>query len=961
MERLLWVSLLVSQLSLVAGDVYMHNPRGSNDRNCERNANRNNGNRLFNSQNNAAGGYACPRAVGDESMQNEAGDVYFSDVDATTGKSTSFKQNKRLYYYAGSVLPIEWTGQHGCGGNSKISCEIIIQYACEDTLDPRVDNFWPWVTDKAEATSKYYGQQHFRSGNNIAAPRDGVPISADDAATDTITDNVDAAIPNTATTRRFGMQESYDYYQVCQRTERNKGLYTADQLIQRNDRRGTRQNPNGNRNGFECPEERDYYPWWAPSPWIDIAVLTDSGGDDVCYKDSASCTKRCNYYMNNTMNWNTKGYCDVDHTSSTVSVKTSNTKWQTNQWYNNKDACTAAGFKWYAVSHKDNLSLSAKNNFVCAKTQFSRVNQLGNGRNDDIVSQSYTYNSSTGVAEAHVAQGVNANRFIWTIPDIPTVSSQFSSDPSKYFSPNITDAYKSCVLRIRYNISSADFQSWPTDATDAGTSNMVDSRNNSSPGSTSTKTPLHQDPYVYIGVGDLETQGDKFVSLAVNTNQYARTFQDRSYVFSIKPLPTSSASESTLQDTPRIDYTTMKSNIARGGKIYNVNVRGKRGNIVQVYPSVEYDFIPNALALNSYDMVHFQWTGSDYNPRRGCNDGEGGPPDANTFSTSGNADQNPRADRSNIILTAHMATNVPMDYGYDSTSSNYTYKFMKAKQTLLDNAPCYDSATDTAATGDACYATLMRLAYLNQQRDGGSLVLRAGKSCLTQTEIETLAKTNNNIAEYHPLNCAKMNAKPYPYFDGGILFTKKSGWFPFFSSRNNNFSNRQQIGILCVGSACKVDNSTGVLQDSNPATNGITIVKSEKSKLSQKTTTSTTSDSVISGETFSTSDADNDLKGDGNKYSCLYDSSSEVTAVEKQVGLAVGLLFVGLFVAWLSYYLYNRYQAMQDKGNAYRNDTSWMNKDSKELTASDARPSHFAHKNPGVNHGIAMSSTSPLH
>jgi len=26
----------------------MHNPRGSNDRNCERNANRNNENRLFN-------------------------------------------------------------------------------------------------------------------------------------------------------------------------------------------------------------------------------------------------------------------------------------------------------------------------------------------------------------------------------------------------------------------------------------------------------------------------------------------------------------------------------------------------------------------------------------------------------------------------------------------------------------------------------------------------------------------------------------------------------------------------------------------------------------------------------------------------------------------------------------------------------------------------------------------------
>lgn len=70
--------LLVLSLLLLVGtsfaDVYLHNPRGSNvsvfignhlqNRNCERNDNRNNANRLFNSQNNAAGGYACPRAVG---------------------------------------------------------------------------------------------------------------------------------------------------------------------------------------------------------------------------------------------------------------------------------------------------------------------------------------------------------------------------------------------------------------------------------------------------------------------------------------------------------------------------------------------------------------------------------------------------------------------------------------------------------------------------------------------------------------------------------------------------------------------------------------------------------------------------------------------------------------------------------------------------------------------------------
>ena len=89
-RTLWWLSLL----AVSRADIYMHNPRGSNDRNCERNVNRNNGNRLFDSQNNAAGGYACPRAVGDDEIQNEAGDT----LEFTGG----FKQNKRMYYYEGA-------------------------------------------------------------------------------------------------------------------------------------------------------------------------------------------------------------------------------------------------------------------------------------------------------------------------------------------------------------------------------------------------------------------------------------------------------------------------------------------------------------------------------------------------------------------------------------------------------------------------------------------------------------------------------------------------------------------------------------------------------------------------------------------------------------------------------------------------------------------------------------------
>ena len=122
-----------------------------------------------------------------------------------------------------------------------------------------------------------------------------------------------------------------------------------------------------------------------------------------------------------------------------------------------------------------------------------------------------------------------------------------------------------CVLRVRYNTTSYDLP-WDADASANG--------------------KVKKDPVSdWIG-GGVERTGP--LRLNIDTAQYFRTFEDRSHVFVID---------------------AKASGIPWYAELYNFNVRGRRGNIVQTYPATEYDFQPTELTVSQCDYVHFQWAG----------------------------------------------------------------------------------------------------------------------------------------------------------------------------------------------------------------------------------------------------------------------------------------------------------------------------------------------------------------
>ena len=419
-----------------------------------------------------------------------------------------------------------------------------------------------------------------------------------------------------------------------------------------------------------CPRLVARIRYWHPTPWRDIAILTDDTG-------------RCNNYLWNSQNVRDYGHCcDKVHLQDTGKCRQLNRTAFGDRGPNNFAACEADHQKGtWVESGKWGIDPP-----LCKVAPYTRDNQLTNTV------------SPYGVYES---QELHPTHFVWKVPG--DVLDKMGAEEA------------TCVMRIRYNVSSGDYDNWKTTSLFNGDN---------------AKLPTNPTAD-FIGFShDSDVSTDFSLKLSVDSSKVGHTFEDRSHTFLIRRKPSSGE--------------------CKGASIHNLNVKGRRGDAVQVYPSVPYDFSPSELAVWEGDCVHFQWTGSDANPLENTGNGRN------------------MTDRTNLVEVVQADSNVPARHGFAEITSG--------------------SDTHTRYTSMfADEATVRRMAYLNQELDCVS-----ADNC-----VPSLACDNSDFVDHSIANCMVLNAAP-AYFDGGLIRLDRPGVYAFISTRNNAFGVQTQKGLLIV-------------------------------------------------------------------------------------------------------------------------------------------------------------------
>jgi len=590
------------------------------------------------------------------------------DMDATNGFN-DYGTDAKMYNYneddpgqvqyeepflEGTVLRTTHTVQHGCG-NAKNRCTVIMDWTC-DSMDQDEDPF---------------------SGGNQPA-RDGLRVQIKNGL-NTGTSNDPGNIANVENTyetnqdNERGINESEEYYAYCQQRERNKGLFTADQKLQGNTQKYTRQNPGGTRRGLECPEERDHFPWWYPSPFRPALIWTynvTKCEEDVEKSEYKEAKKAC-YPTNQQLD---NG--DNNELNQIVNART-------------QAACQALGATWQ--EHTWNIPKP-----LCKQAEWSQVNNLGNVENS--------------------AEGGLPRYHDWTMPTIAELQTAgchiYDIGGANTGLPAGTKKAR-IVVRLRYNMSTTDYDPYRID------SNCNQDNN------ARIQSPVRQNPSVDVG---FKMSG---LRLALNTAQTGRVFEDRSHAMAVISRPATLASK----------------------KIYNVNVQGKRGNIVQTFPAVEYDFWPRTVKMKANECVSFAWTGSNtHNNGNPAGDGQAG--DAGEGRGG--------SDRSNLIQMKDKAESFPLPVD-------------KNPNDFFKSANCFWTLNGAGASSSGADDELDVQLYL---LSGGYYKNYA--EIAQKDKLDVLL--DNVSASMRPVTCCPTT----------------TGDFVFVSTRNNNFSNRDQKLVIQV-------------------------------------------------------------------------------------------------------------------------------------------------------------------
>jgi len=708
--KLISITLFALYFSVGLADTYMHQPRASNNRLNEKSANRQNGNRLFDSQNNNRGGYNVGEMGSTQGFANNqnafATDriVFNYDADEWANNQAAGRKQFEEVFVEGSQQSVTWTAQHGCG-NAKNNCNMVFEYTCDthpqnkndllnaNSADVTSTTGQTGAADQQQAANAAWQTEEWREYQWITGTR--VQLS-NGANTNTPNDpnnirNIAATYANNNNDNE-GRHESEEYYIFAKNRERNKGLFTADQKLQGNDQTKTRQNPGGTRRGLEVPEERDYFPYWQPSIWRPVAIF---------HNDEAECATQ----MAAKSSANEAKVACVPSAADINGGKNNN---QLNALvkHQTQAACEADGGKWY--SQKFDMPTGYP---FCVKATWSQVNNLGNVKD-------------TG-------NGGLPQNWDWTLPTVD----QFAASGCYVYTATgaAQQNYVRVVTRLRYNMTTMDYAPYTTTAT----------CNQNKKGN--VQSPVEQNPTVDVGV---DMQG---LRLALNTAQTGRTFQDRSHVFRVMRMPDNAAANAAMKNA---------------NKIINVSVQGKRGNIVQTFPAVEYDFWPKTVEMKIGDCAAFQWTGSNtHNNGNPAGDGQAG--DAGEGRGG--------SDRSNLIQIMDKNSTYPAPY--DKAVVDDFFANSKVFKTYTGEVV----STGPVITGNENPQTLAG-------RDAQLYFLSAGYYAGESSVRQQVGNEQGN--DQGKLNVL-LNNTPAS-FRSMTVCPEKRGTYEFTCTRNNNFSNRDQ-------------------------------------------------------------------------------------------------------------------------------------------------------------------------